>query len=186
MKHRRSQPVKSTGRIQGQTERKIEKDALAAIGRGACVELGVPVADDSARFNDWLGGSDSDQDDRSRHNRNRRRRVHGDAELAVVGIAIERMDVRHLDHGQQRHQGQTQQSCCPESAWLWVATIAEIRLQSCEQKHLQLQGYIGLDATGAAGVPLSAGFTFLSGISRRVQGFVWTCKRLIRRGRWGQ
>jgi hypothetical protein len=68
------------------------------------------------------------------------------------------MDVRHLDHGHHRQQSQTQQSSGPESAWLPAASAANIRLQPSEQKHLQLQGYIALDAAKAARIPLSAGF----------------------------
>jgi len=48
----------------------------------------------------------------------------------LVGIAFERMDVGHLDHGQQRQQDQTQQSACTESACLAAATPSKIWLQS--------------------------------------------------------
>ena len=134
------------------------KGALAADGRWASEELGLPIPDDRARLDNRLGGADSDQDYYSRGNRNRRRRVHRDAQRTMVGIAVQSMDMRHLDHGHHRQQSQTQQSGCPESAWLPAASAANIRLQSCEQKHLQLQGYIGLDAAGMARVPLSVGF----------------------------
>jgi hypothetical protein len=77
----------------------------------------------------------------------------------MVGIAVQRMYVRYLDHGHHRQQSQTQQSGSPESAWLPAASAAEIRLKPSEQKHLQLQGYIALDATGMATVPLSARFS---------------------------
>jgi hypothetical protein len=46
----------------------------------------------------------------------------------MVGIRVERMDVRHLDHGEQRQQGQTQQRCSPESVWLPEAAPANIWL----------------------------------------------------------
>jgi len=41
--------------------------------------------------------------------------MHDDAERALVGSTIKRMDVRHLNHGQQREQGQTQHRRKPES-----------------------------------------------------------------------
>jgi hypothetical protein len=46
----------------------------------------------------------------------------------MVGIPVQRMHVRHLDHGQQRQQGQAQKSGCPESAWLPAANPAKICL----------------------------------------------------------
>jgi hypothetical protein len=172
--------------VQGATGARLNErleDALTAGGRGSSEELGVPIPDDRARLDNRLGGADSDQDYYSRGNRNRCRGVHRNAQRTMVGIAVQRMYVRHLDHGHHRQQSQTKQSGCPESAWLPAASATNIRLQSCEQKHLQLQGYIGLDAAGLARVPLSVGFFVHIGISRRVWGFVWTRKRVIIRGR---
>jgi flagellar biosynthesis component FlhA len=77
----------------------------------------------------------------------------------MVGIAVQRVYVRHLDHSHHRQQCQTQQGGCPESAWLPAASLAEIWLQSCEQKHLQIQGYMALDAATVAVVPVSAGLS---------------------------
>ena len=37
-------------------------------------------------------------------------RVQYDAQLALVGIAVERMNVRHLHNNQQREQSQTQKN----------------------------------------------------------------------------
>ena len=86
------------------------------------------MADDCARLNQRLGPSDPDKDDQNSYDRNRRGRVHGNAQLAMVGIRVERMDMRHLDHGEQRQQGQTQKRSCPESAWLPAAALANIWL----------------------------------------------------------
>jgi hypothetical protein len=88
----------------------------------------MPVADIRARLNNRRGSSHFDQDNRSRHHRNRRSRVHRDAQRAMVGIPVQRMHVRHLDHGQQRQQGQAKKSGCPESAWLPAANPAKICL----------------------------------------------------------
>jgi hypothetical protein len=46
----------------------------------------------------------------------------------MIGIAVQRVYVRHLDHGQHRQQGQAQKSGCPESTWLPAANSAEICL----------------------------------------------------------
>ena len=51
----------------------------------------------------------------------------------MVGIRVERVDMRHLDHGEQRQQGQTQQRRCPESVWLPAAAPTIIWLQSGQQ-----------------------------------------------------
>lgn len=123
------------------TETKNRKDALAAGRWRTGEELGMPIADGRARYVDRHDGFESDQNNRVGHDRNRRGRVHGHAERAMVGIAIERMDVRYLDHGQQRQQRQTQQSAGPESSRLRGAHSAEMWLELCQQNHPQLQGY---------------------------------------------
>jgi hypothetical protein len=86
------------------------------------------MADDSARLDQRLRPSDPDEDDQDGNDRNRRGRVHRNAQLTMVGIGVERMDVRHLDHGEQRQQGQTQQCGCSESVWLPEAAPANIWL----------------------------------------------------------
>jgi hypothetical protein len=88
----------------------------------------MPVADNRARLGNRCGTPHSDQDNRSRHHRNRRSRVHRNAQRAMVGVALQWMHVRHLDHGQKRQQGQAQNSGCSESAWLPVVNPAKICL----------------------------------------------------------
>jgi hypothetical protein len=102
------------------------KETLNAGGRWACVELGMPVANDRARLGNRRWVPDSDQDDCCRHYRDRRSRVHRDAQRAMVGILVQRVYVRHLDHGQYCQQGQTQKCGCPENAWLPAANPAKI------------------------------------------------------------
>jgi hypothetical protein len=46
----------------------------------------------------------------------------------MISIALQRMHVRHLGHGQQRQQGQAQKSRCPESARLPAANPAKFCL----------------------------------------------------------
>jgi hypothetical protein len=78
------------------------KGGLNAGGRrGARVVLGMPVAGDRARLNNWRRAPNYDQDDRCRHHRNRRRRVHRNAQRAMVGIPVKWVHMRHLDHCQQ-------------------------------------------------------------------------------------
>jgi hypothetical protein len=49
---------------------------------------------------------DLNQDNNGCGNCNRCRRVHHDAQRAIVGICVERVNVRNLHHGQQRQQDQ--------------------------------------------------------------------------------
>ena len=103
----------------------IRKDGLAASGRGARIELGVPVPDDRLRRKNLCGSLDLDQHDQQGHSYDGRCRVHHDAELAMVGgIAVEGMRVRHLDYSQQRQQGKTHHSDQRQSTWLWPSNPA--------------------------------------------------------------
>jgi hypothetical protein len=88
----------------------------------------MPVADNRARLDNRRRAPHFDQDNRSRHHRNRRSGVHRDAQRTMVGIPVQRMHVRHLDHRQQRQQGQAQKSGCSESARLPAANPAKICL----------------------------------------------------------
>jgi len=66
--------------------------------------------------------------------RYRRGRMHGDAQLTVVGILLERVHVRHLGQSQQRQQGQTQQRGRPKTLRLRAAIPACIRQKSVQRK----------------------------------------------------
>ncbi len=67
----------------------------------------MPVADDRPRFENRGRRFDLDQDDDCSRYRNRRGGVHDDAQRAMVGVALNGMDVRHLDYGQQRKKNKT-------------------------------------------------------------------------------
>jgi hypothetical protein len=113
------------------------------------------MTEDRARLEDQRRALDPDQNDHGRNWRNRRRRVHGDAQRTMVGVAVGRMDVGHLDQGQQRQQGQTQQSPRPESAWLPAADPAQIWLNPSQQtisnlKNTELDAAIGRRVVPAA------------------------------------
>jgi len=59
--------------------------------------------------------------------------MHRDAQRAMVGIAVERMHVRHLDHRQQRQQDKTHHGHQRQSSLLCAVCPAEICLKSCQQ-----------------------------------------------------
>jgi hypothetical protein len=151
----------SSGVNQAETEDR--KDALTAGGRGACEELGAPIPDGRAGLDERRGGHSADQDNDRRNHRNRRGRMHRDAQLAMVGIAIGRMDVRHLNDGEERQQDQAQESHSSESARLLEAAPAEMCLQPAQSTvlasdHPWLQGYRVLDAAGGGMDAFSARF----------------------------
>ena len=85
-----------------------------------------------ARLEDRRWGAHLDKDNHNRHGDCRRGGVQDDAQRAMVCIAFERMHVRHLGHGQQRQQGQTEKCGCAESSWLPAAAPAEISLERCQ------------------------------------------------------
>jgi hypothetical protein len=90
-----------------QNGKQIKNDrnlALKAIRRGTCEELGKPGSRNRLRFKRCGGTLNLDQHHHGSRNRNRRRRMHGNAQRAMVGIRVDRMDVRHLRHGEQSEQ----------------------------------------------------------------------------------
>jgi hypothetical protein len=66
------------------------------------------MPDNGARLVDLSSGLYPDQDNHGCNGCNRRSRVHCDAELTMVRIAFDRVEVGHLHHDQQSQQGQTQ------------------------------------------------------------------------------
>ena len=90
-------------------------------------------ADHGARLEDRRGSPDPDHNHYCRGNRNRRCRLHRDAQRAVVGILVDRMHMRYLDHGQQRQQDKTHHGRHSESSGLSTALRAEFCLQCGQQ-----------------------------------------------------
>jgi hypothetical protein len=71
----------------------------------------MPEPGDCANFNDYRRrSSNPDQDNRDQHDNEGHDRVHHHAQRAMVGIAVGRVDVRHLDNGQKRQQDQAHHS----------------------------------------------------------------------------
>jgi hypothetical protein len=58
--------------------------------------------------------------------------MHRDAQLAMVRIAIGRMDVRYLNDGKERQQGQAHESHGPETSWLLEASPTEMCPQAAQ------------------------------------------------------
>jgi len=92
----------------------------------------MPVTDERARFKSWAATLHLDQHNYGSRHRNGRGRMHDDAQLAMVGIALERMRVRHLDHRQQRQEGKAHHGGNRQSAWLRVAYTAGNCPETCQ------------------------------------------------------
>jgi hypothetical protein len=84
-----------------QVEAEDRERALAASRRRTREEFGVPIANDSARLNDGRGVLKADENDNRGDGCRRSRGMHGDAERAVVGILVKRMQVRDLNDGEK-------------------------------------------------------------------------------------
>ena len=79
----------------------------------------MPVSGDHADFKRTQRRNfNPDEDDCDQHDHDGHNRVHGDAQRAMVGIAIGRMDVRYLNDGKQREQDQAQNGRHLQSVWL--------------------------------------------------------------------
>lgn len=79
----------------------------------------MPVPDNCSDFkNTWRQNFDPDQDHRDQHDHDGHNRVHRHAQRAVVGVALGRMDVHYLRHGQKREQDQAHEGCHSQSALL--------------------------------------------------------------------
>jgi hypothetical protein len=80
------------------------KDALAANGRRASKEGGMPIADNRVDLKRRRGcGRDPDQQSRDHHDQKGHDSVHHDANLAVVRVGVDRMRKRYV-HNRQQHQ----------------------------------------------------------------------------------
>ena len=86
-----------------QTKNWNRRDVLAASGRRASKQDGMPVSDDRASLaHRGRCDSDPDQENLSHGDCERHHRVHHDAQRTMIGVAANRMHVRHLGHGQNR------------------------------------------------------------------------------------
>jgi len=120
-----------------QTENRNRKNVLAASGRGTTEEGRMPVSTNRAKFTRRQRRcSDPDEEDPCEEHHKRNYRVHHDAELAMVGIAGDRVYVHHLGYHQERQQDYAHHSCHSQSAGLWAAIAAQMWPNSCQRKIL--------------------------------------------------
>jgi hypothetical protein len=94
----------SPGELDCRTIRKPEwkrKDALAGERRWANEEANLPLAGNYDGLGLGCGSSQLHDDDDCRSGCDRRDRVHGDAELAMIGVALTGMQVRDLSDGER-------------------------------------------------------------------------------------
>jgi len=93
----------------------------------------MPVAHDRARLEYRRRRFNLDQNDHGSRYRNGRGCVHDDAQRAMVGVALNGMDVRHLNDGQQRKHGKTHNGCDRPGAWPGEKLSAEFCTKSCQE-----------------------------------------------------
>ena len=90
--------------------------AQTARWRGTGKEPGVAAAEASAALNGNRGRAHLHQNDGHGSEGDGSRGVHDDAQGALVGAAVEGVDVSDLDNGEQGQQGETHKSRRPEGA----------------------------------------------------------------------
>jgi hypothetical protein len=108
--------------------------------------------------------------DGGRGGSNGHHRVHDNAELAVIGVRLVRVQVRDLSHGQHRQQNQTENGHCRQKAGqearqkarLGAAFAAENCLKSCQSMEpsssILQKALRGLDAFGLERLPFGNDF----------------------------
>jgi hypothetical protein len=77
-------------------------DALAGDRRRANEEANLPLAGNDDELGLGRGSSQLHNEDVRRSGCDRRNRVHGDAELAMIGVALAGVQVRDLSNGERR------------------------------------------------------------------------------------
>ena len=112
-KGRKSSDSRSRG-SESRLKRKTGKLPPTSCGRRTNEELWEAKADGRSVLDCGGRSAHLDQNYNRGRDRDRRGRVHGNAQLALVGIAVERMHVDYLSHGQQRQQSQANQGSRPK------------------------------------------------------------------------
>jgi hypothetical protein len=79
----------------------------------------------------WRWPLNLHQHDNRGRNRHRNRRMHRNAQRAMVGVGIHRMNVRHLYNGQKCKQNKTHQGRYRQSSKFGVGLRAAISTQIC-------------------------------------------------------
>lgn len=102
----------------------MRKRCRAGNRRRASEELRVPVSRDRANLKSRRGSFNLNQHNNGGSNRNGSRGVQHDAKRAVIRVGVERVDVRHLRHRNDRDQHQTHEKHGGISARLAAAITA--------------------------------------------------------------
>jgi hypothetical protein len=105
--HRCFALIKKRSATKIKAEKNDRKLALEAVRRGACEKLGMPMADDSVRSIFRGSSLKLHQHHYGSGHRHRRRGMHRNAQRAMVGIGIYRVNVDYLHHGQKHQQNKT-------------------------------------------------------------------------------
>ena len=93
----------------------------------------MPVYDDRAGLDPRRGDADLHQHDGGSRDRDRRCRLHHETQGATVRIALIRMEMRHLGHGQQGQQDKTHNRHEGQNTQPLTAFPAELCLESCQK-----------------------------------------------------
>ena len=94
----------------------MRRDALAGAGRRADEEAELGLADSQNGLGLRDGGAEEHKDNDRGGNCRGRHRVHGDAQLAMIGVGIAGVQVRDLGYGQKRQQEQAHGDDNPHQA----------------------------------------------------------------------
>ncbi len=113
----------SMGRCRGLDE--DGKDALAGGRRGADKDAGVEPASDEDRFGLGRGSPQLHDHNDGRRGSNGHHGVHDDAELAVIGVRLVRVQVGDLGDGEKSQQNKAQSSNQRYPAGAGAATSAK-------------------------------------------------------------
>src|ERR1700722_8731448 len=143
-------------------------DALAGERRRANEEANLPLAGNYDGFSLGRGSSQLHDNDDGRSGCDGRDRVHGDAELAMIGVALAGVQVRDLSNGKRGQKDEAQDGDgrqeagrdaipCAASCALWGAAFAaencgESRHGTCQplrpSTSILQKAYRSLDAMG--------------------------------------
>jgi hypothetical protein len=106
------------------------KDALAGERGRANEETKESCLDNECGLSLAGGNTESDQNNGGCRRHSGRRRVHGDAQLAVLGGGLILMQVRGLSEGEQRQEDQAQRGDGNPEAMLWHAAFSELDIDA--------------------------------------------------------
>jgi hypothetical protein len=149
----------SPGELKCRTMRKPEwrrKDALAGDRRRANEETNLPLAGNYDGLGLGRGSSQLHDDDDGRSGSHGRHRVHCDAELAMIGVALARMQVGDLSNGERGQKDEAQDCDGRQKAGRDAISGAAFAAENCVKSSQSMRpstsilqkAYRSLDAMG--------------------------------------